>query len=153
MDYVDIVSSRLKITDEFLAKYRDTILQSIVDATAEASKPDAAECAFPPELVAVNHALHLAGSVMLLASSSDDLRRVAAEVAHRPEFQTVDPTTVLTVAVLYHLIQFVSNQPVDIQTRARLQSLHNYLDQVNWLTGGPGMASLGIQRLERHLQL
>lgn len=151
MDYLEIVSKRLKITDEFLTRYRETILQSIVDATSEPSKSDPVDCAFPADLVAVNQALHLAGSVMLLGSSSHDLRGVAEEVAHQPAFRGLDPTTVLAVAVLYYLVQFATSQPVDSSVRQKIQSLHKYLDQVNWLTGVTGMAGLGIQPLERQL--
>ena len=130
--YQDMVETKLRIPKEFLTEYRDLIRQKLTDAAAVAGEEGG--------VLTVNRCLHLASSVVL--RNGTHLDEVLGQIRTTEGFETIDPTTVVTVATLYYLL---NAEPEDAAQGETLGKLREQFGKLNWLIGTDAMQRLGFQ--------
>jgi hypothetical protein len=130
-----IVRDYLKVTDKFLEEHASVIREKLDNAAKEAVGERGAE-------FAVNQCLHLAGSLVLHCTSLD-LSHALDKVRQVQAFFGKDPTTVLTIAMLHHLLQLDVLAPTD-KDRKNREALLDQFANIDWLLGTPAVEVLGI---------
>jgi hypothetical protein len=133
--YQKVVRDHLKVSEEFLGEHADVIREKLNFAAAEILRERG-------HIFAINQCLHLAGSLVLHCASLN-LNYALDKVRQVPEFYGKDPTTVVTIAMLYHLLE----TDVLVQTEQDRESREVLLKQfrgINWMIGGEALEALGI---------
>jgi hypothetical protein len=95
---------------------------------------------------AINMCLHAASSIIL--SKSEKLQG-AIDVVQSKKYQYLpdkDPTTVLTVSVLYYLVNndWDGDEAASAEYKDQFQKLRSGFDAINWLIGENAMGDLGF---------
>jgi len=155
MNYEDLVLRQLRISEEFLRDYdatiRDRLLGAAVELTrgreglAHPGRGGERDTSFiHSDLLGINRALHLANSVLLLGTSPENLRTTLFELSREATFAKLDPTTVLTAAVLYHLLHRLRQSLAagDPSVDQKLRSIQQRFDQLHWMIEERGMRAL-----------
>jgi len=132
--YEKLVREYLKITDEFIGEHADVIRDRLNFAAAEVQRERG-------DIFAINQCLHLAGSLVLYCATPN-LNYAIDRVRQIREFFGKDPTTVLTVAMLFFLLRL---EPRDEKDRSNKEILGKRFDEMNWLVGEQGIAALGFE--------
>lgn len=94
---------------------------------------------------AINMCLHAASSIIL--SNPENLKGTLQDIQKIDVLKDKDPTTVLTVSVLYYLVKndWDSDEAASEQSyRDQLQTLRSGFDAINWLIGDQAMNALGL---------
>jgi hypothetical protein len=95
----------------------------------------------------INQCLHIASSLVLLESNAERVMQTLPSIAQKyPELAGKDPSTVVTIAALYHLIKTAENN-LKKSDKATIEYIHRRFDQMNWMIGEDGMRVLGIKTL------
>jgi hypothetical protein len=136
--YKTILFDKLQIRKAFLDDRRRTLREKLYTAAEDMKLENG-------DIFAINQCLQLASSIVLqfsmhLGSTFDFIRSF-------PELRDKNPSTVLTVAALYYLLE----RELDCKTRsardkAKVELLHKRFDEINWLIGQEAMDVLGFQR-------
>jgi hypothetical protein len=156
MNCTELVVHKLAIPESFLQEYADTIQERLLGAAGElvkgAQRSLAADQATPStfihsDVLGINRALHLANSVLLLGTSPENLRRTMGELAGHHAFVGYDLTTVLTVAVLYFLIERarLTAAAVDTSVDEQLRTIQKRFDRLHWMIEQRGMDALEMR--------
>ena len=158
MTYHELVDKRLAIAPAFFSKYQDTIRERLSAAADELLKSQTRDFSTPvaghfgrPDLAGINQALHLASNVLLLGASPENVRATMDALSRDDRFSHHDPSTVVTVAVLYFLLNQLQmslpSQPEAArrELRDRLVALHRRFDNLQWMTDATAMGALAIE--------
>ena len=132
----------LGISWDFLDEERK---QVICDKLIEAGKAMQGEVG---DLFGINLCFHVASSLVLLESTGAELNRALDRIRNNQDFSDLDPTVVVTIAALYHLIKAAEES--DILTNSEKETIryvHKRFDTMNWMVGWLGMKALGIKAL------
>lgn len=142
--YRDLVESRLRISRDFLEEYRETILDRLDSAYKVMTSEE--KTAVNRDLFGINQCVHLASSIVLLASTSEALSQTVDDL--KVELSESDATTVLTIATLYYLLADYVPQRFAQQRPESIGYIRKRLDAVNWMVGQPVMDVLAIKMLQ-----
>jgi len=96
---------------------------------------------------AINMCLHAASSIIL--SNPENLKGTLQDIQTIDVLKEKDPTTVLTVSVLYYLVKNDwDSDPAALEQsyRNHLQTLRSGFDAINWLLGEQAMEVLGLSK-------
>lgn len=133
--YNNIVK-RLKINPAFLKKHESIIRERFEAASAEIqmgleSKMENAD------ITGINKCLQLASTILLLGTQSDNISKELAEVATENSnagINDIDPSTLLTIAVLYYLIE---QKETEYSGAANIpvKAIRERFSKIRWLVG------------------
>jgi hypothetical protein len=100
---------------------------------------------------AINMCLHAASSIIL--NKPENLKG-AVEVIRGHGLRDEDPTTILTVTVLYYLVnnKWDPDKAASEKMKDQLQKLARGFDAINWLIGEQAMQVLGLSKLPPKIQ-
>jgi hypothetical protein len=147
--YREIVEDKLQIPFEFFKRSSGTIRDKLLTASKALSGlgpgPPSGQYFGEKDIAhnIINVCVHVASSVVLLESSTQDLKQAMTFVETR--LRDVDASTVLTACTLYYIIH---DAPPATDFPEGLQSVHKYLDHMQWLIGTTAMQKLGIEPLK-----
>ncbi len=130
MTYAEIVD-KLQLS-KFIDDHREAICKKLSSAGAAFLKRK-------DDHFAVNNCLHIASSAVLLGSDSRTLAEILESL--QQEYSS-DPTTVVTVAVLYYSVTSLLKD----SSQKQLAAVHRRFDEMNWLVGD-AVKGLNIQPL------
>ena len=103
----ELVTERLKISDEFLERHDVTIRDRLLEAADELQRRggDPTHGTFVnAEFRAINQSLHAATSVLLLGAPAEELKRTLDWLPSFGAFAGRDPASIVTIAVLHFLM-------------------------------------------------
>jgi hypothetical protein len=104
----------LDIGGAFRERHRETIEKRLLSAgksmlrSRDRTRPEdggAKLFLHPIDMSAINQCIHLASTVLLLGTDSDRLKHVVNQIRNERSFDGIDPTTIVTVVVLFNLIK------------------------------------------------
>jgi hypothetical protein len=155
MGYKDVVGT-LQIDKAFLEGHAKTIREKLISAgkvmmqgtQGLESLTDKASLLDRFDMFGINQCLHLASTVLLLGSSSDNLQRTITMIQQSRDFSGQDPTTVVISAVLYYLLLKAEEDPeIETEDKEKIRHIHQRFDELNWMINPRGVQTLGIARL------
>ena len=161
--YRNIVRDHLQITDQFLESHRSTIVTRLAAAHGEMVKGDSTggtsgvpakegtsgtgdKMQLQDTIYGINQCIHLASSLAVLGGAGH-LREAVDFIGEDDRFAHLDPTTVLTIAMLNYLLRdyMGSEQAKAISTSPKVvPDILLRFDMVNWMIGTQAMTALGI---------
>jgi hypothetical protein len=144
------VGAGLNISEDFLEQHADVIREKLDLAAAEFSRVNG-------NIFAINMCLHVASSVIL--NRPDYLKVTLDRLGSTAGLKGMDPSTVLTVAALYGLIQWdasrAASEKANARTKAEMSKAQDYesklatlrqgFDAINWLVGKEAMKILEFE--------
>jgi len=160
------IIERLKINEKFLEEHKDIIKQRCEAAGTEilmGLKSNLENA----DITGINKCLQLASTILLLGTQSDniteELNCVARENTNE-RINDIDPSTILTIAVLYHLINLKEKELIQIRKRTggseeknicedesslikidTINAIRERFSKIKWLVGTNWMKKLGIK--------
>jgi hypothetical protein len=146
----ELISYDLGINTDYFTRHEDVIREKLLTAAPWMTRPNGG-------FFAINQCMHLASSLVLEFSSN--LNRAIDHVRQFPHFVGLDPTIVVTVAMLYYLLRTGSTRE-DADSEAdplahaakrkeakAKEAIRKQFDLSNWFIGVDGMRVLGIEPL------
>jgi hypothetical protein len=137
--YERIVYDFLKISDGFLREFA-LVIRDKLNVAADMVQREGTEIG---GIYAINQCLHLAGSLVLHCKSLN-LNYALDKVRQVREFFGKNPTTVVTIAMLHHLLKLDMLAETEKDRESR-EVLFNLFDKKDWLVGGEACEALGIR--------
>jgi hypothetical protein len=134
--YERILFDVLKFPRDFLLRNQEIIRIRLLSALAVTRTDGTETKVFSP-----NQCMHLASSVLLLGSREEDIATAINYVNRFQEFQGRDPTTVLSIIMLYYLISEARERVPEDQQGFILRA-HTMFQDINWVIGRPGIGVL-----------
>jgi TIR domain len=128
--YEMILFDDLRITPEFLKEREETINEGLSHAGTELARENG-------DIFAINQCLHLATSLVLQKAAT--LNWALDRVRQNPAFSGKDPTTVVTIATLFKILQTEPGPGA-----SSWKSIRQRFEEINWMVGGSSMGALGI---------
>ena len=142
--YEELVGEKLGLSEVFLDASA-TVIRERLNRAADDVKRDHAN------IFAINMCLHAASSIIL--SNAQNLRGTLKGIKDMDGLKDKDPTTVLTVCVLYYLLQWDAARAAKEKTKearsymSDLKRVRRAFAAINWLIGGEAMRVLGLHQL------
>lgn len=134
--YETILFDDLRFTPEFFRDREETINEKLRHAGMDLARENG-------DIFAINQCLHLAISLVLLQTAN--LKWALDRVRRDPAFCGMDPTTVVTIAMLFKILQTEPGPGVSSDERENVRRrIRQRFEDINWLVSKPGMATLGI---------
>jgi len=155
--YRTLLFDELGLEGNFVRQEQDTIRKRLMAAAeemknSETVEPESSgketESILRSEIFGINQCLHLASSVLLVGTGPEKLYATRDKIRSSGKFPGKDPATVLTSAMLYHLVDSeMKGQVVDSEPWKMLAYIHKRFDELSWMVGSDGMNALGMQGL------
>jgi hypothetical protein len=141
--YERILFDVLKFPRDFLLRNQEIIRIRLLSALAVTRTDGTETKVFSPheDIFVINQCMHLASSVLLLGSREEDIATAINYVNRFQEFQGRDPTTVLSIIMLYYLISEARERVPEDQQGFILRA-HTMFQDINWVIGRPGIGVL-----------
>jgi hypothetical protein len=134
--YETILFDDLRFTLEFFKEREETINEKLSHADRDLVRENG-------YIFAINQCLHLAISLVLLNTAN--LNRALDRVRQNPAFYGKDPTTVVTIAMLFKILKTKTGPGVSSDERENVRRrIRQRFEEINWLVGRSGMEALGI---------
>ena len=73
-----------------------------------------------------------------------NINRTLDRVRQNPAFSGKDPTTVVTIAMLFKILQTEPGPGLYSDEREKKKRIRQRFEEINWLIGRSGMEALGI---------
>lgn len=95
-------------------------------------------------IFAINMCLHAASSIIL--SNPQNLKGTLEQIQNTDGLRDKDPSTVLTVSVLYYLVsnEWDADETALEEYKDQVRKLGSGFGAINWLIGEPAMQVLGL---------
>jgi len=133
--YETILFDDLRFTPEFFEDRKETINEKLSHAGTDLARENG-------DIFAINQCLHLAISMVLVKTAN--LNGALDRIRHTQAFHDLDPTTVVTIAMLFKILQTEPASGVSSDERANVRRLRQRFEEINWLVGRSGMEALGM---------
>lgn len=133
--YLDILSEKLKLSDDLLSSYDKVIREKIRGAAADLLRETS-------DIFAINQCLHLASSIVLRNTAELDKALDAIRSLGLPG--NTDPATIVTIITLYHVLEREAARSPDADARERVDRIRDRFRVMNWMIGPESMKVLGI---------
>ena len=128
--YEAILFDDLRFTPEFFKEREETINEKLSHAGTDLAREHG-------DIFAINQCLHLAISLIMVKTAN--LNAALDRVRRDQAFVGKDPTTVVTIAMLFKILQTEPGASSEERNRIRQR-----FEEMNWLIGTEGMKALGI---------
>lgn len=130
--YKHILFELLKIKRNFFIARKAHILLSLTNAEDFLHQTSG-------EMLSFALCFHLASSMVLTNAAPADIACVFGYIRENPEFDAPDPSTIVTMAMLYYLLH-----DLDLGEGTRFARLKARFADMNWLIGKKRMSVLGL---------
>lgn len=150
--YIHILFDILKFPREFLKRNCKMIRTRLLSALAVTRTNGVDTQVFSPneDIFVINQCMHLASSVLLLGSKEEDIESAIRHVRSLSGIEENDPTTVLSIVMLYYIIRKESQKLDASEDEKRLiERVCNMFQRINWVIGSAGMQVLELNDLQR----
>jgi hypothetical protein len=155
--YETVVEEQLSVSREFLEEYADAIREQLQLAAVEFSRVHG-------NIFAINMCLHVASSVIL--NNSGNLQQTLDLLRSKTGLEGKDPSTVLTVLMLYYLVKWdttrAASEKKNATTQAekqrvgdyeaKLQMLSQGFEEIKWVIGEEAMRILEFEDTDAWIQ-
>jgi hypothetical protein len=131
--YQGILFECLKISKSFLGRHRKSIVARLIAAEESAQQRSG-------EFGAFNECLHIGASAVILSAKRADIKATFERIAKNPDFDKPDPSTIVTIAMLYYLLH---SKMLELDG-AKLTRIKIRLTDMNWLVGRARMNALQL---------
>jgi hypothetical protein len=145
-EYVKLYKDVLKIPTDFLERHQRIIIKRLTAAHGEIKKE--AESLGQDVFYGIHQCFHLANSIILLGGNADSLDSAINYVQIGPLYQnlpqTIDATTLLSVAVLFYILKYQEERSC---LGTIIRDIRERLDLMKWMIGDKAMQALGIEEV------
>lgn len=135
----ELLNTHKKIIDDRFKSAGDEILKGLESRLENA------------DISGINKCLQLASTILLLGTESDVINKELESVSKQNlelEIEDIDPSTILTVAVLYYLVKYKEKEYKennDEKKQKAIKAIHARFTKIKWLVGGVWMKKLKIK--------
>jgi hypothetical protein len=146
----EMIKDRLQFKPEFLNIHEKIIDDRFESAGTEILKGLESRLE-NADISGINKCLQLASTILLLGTESDVINKELESVFKQNEklkIEDIDPSTILTVAVLYYLVKLKEEEyekKNDKEKQKAIKAIHARFTKIKWLVGGVWMKKLKIK--------